>query len=34
MIRQAGGAPVVMEPSTLIEPLIQSNEGVQLGAGW
>eukprot|EP00435_Cladocopium_sp_Y103_P034010 s209_g8.t1 len=25
---KAGGAPVVMEPSTLIEPLIQSNEGV------
>jgi hypothetical protein len=27
---KAGGAPVVMEPSTLIEPLIQTTEGLCL----
>ena len=25
---KAGGAPVVVEPSTIIEPLIQDTEGV------
>lgn len=27
-VSEAGGAPVVMEPSTLVEPLIQGTEGV------
>ena len=31
---KAGGAPVVMEPSTIVEAMIQNTEGVSLSWEW